>query len=94
MTDIVVFDNEPTAILVCDQSTVIVTGEQSSDIIVVNEGIPGPAASTQEWLDALDQYTSNLAAISDGKQIGDWYLAAEGHEAVYPGLPIKILFNA
>lgn len=82
MIDVIVGPIEPLQIVVCSQSTVI----------VLNAGIPGPAASVPDWLDALPEYVSNYEAIhTGGLTLNDWYLAGLGHQTVQSGVPVKIL---
>lgn len=82
MIDVIVGPIEPLQIVVCSQSTVI----------VLNQGIPGPAASVPAWLDALPEYVSNYEAIhTGGLMLNDWYLSGVGHQTVQCGVPVKIL---
>jgi len=82
MTNVIVGPIEPLQIVVCSQNTVL----------VVNQGIPGPAASVSAWLDALPEYVSNYEAIhTGGLGVDDWYLSGIGHQSVQAGMPIKIL---
>ena len=71
-----------TNIIICDQNTVL----------IVNHGIPGPAASVPDWLDTREKYVSNYEAIhTGGLGVGDWYVAGIGHQAAQAGTLIQIL---
>lgn len=43
------------------------------------------------YVDDLNTYASNAAAITAGLTVGDWYIAAAGHESAFPGTLVKIL---
>ena len=82
MIDVIVGPIEPLQIVVCSQSTVL----------VVNQGIPGPAASVPDWLDSREKYVSNYEAIhTGGLGVEDWYVAGIGHQAAQAGTLIQIL---
>ena len=43
------------------------------------------SADVRTYLDSLSEYQSDQAAYDDGLIVGDWYIAADGHDSAASG---------
>ena len=43
------------------------------------------SADVRTYLDSLSEYQSDQAAYDDGLTVGDWYIAADGHDSAASG---------